>query len=229
METVTILYAHMTDNELIIKVKKGMISCFEMLVNRNSQALYRVGRMYGLAHNAVEDLIFNTHITAFENLDQFTGRVPYRFWLMRLMMNKCLQTLGYRKDFDRSVVFENDEPAGMGALCIEDGRDTLLVGTGNKLETSLELMPLHIRSIFILHEIEGCSLNDTANMLSLSEDAAAQGYQRAKGYLKRNLRNWQNHSDVYSFKANSIDRLINKVMSQVAEDEYQFEKAIMPR
>jgi len=229
METVTILYAHMTDNELIVKVKKGMISCFEMLINRNSQSLYRVGRMYGLPHNVVEDLIFNTHITAFENLDQFIGRVPFRFWLMRLMMNKCLQTLGYRKDFDKAVSVDNDEPAGMGILFIDDERDTLVFGTANKLETSLELMPLNIRSVFVLHEIEGCSLSDTANMLGLSQDAAAQGYQRAKAYLKKNFRNWQHHLDIYSFKASSIDRLMNKVMSQVAEDEYQFEKAIMPR
>lgn len=229
METVTILYAHMTDNELIIKVRKGMISCFEMLVNRNSQALYRVGRMYGLPHNTVEDLIFDTHITAFENLDQFTGRVSYRLWLIRLMMNKCLQAVGYRKDLNNCLAFERDEPAGMGIMAVEDERDALLMSTGNKLESSLELMPLSIRGIFLFHEIEGCSLTDTAGLLSLSEEAAAQGYSRAKSYLKKSLRNWQHYTDIYPFRANNINRLINKVMSQVAEDEYQFEKAIMPR
>jgi RNA polymerase sigma factor (sigma-70 family) len=233
MGNAMLLYAHLTDKELVDKVKKGNTECFEVLIRRHNQALYRVGRMFGIGHNNVEDLIQNTHHTSYDQLSKFDIKISYRTWVTRIMINKCLNKPGVLSRQYKNVNEEQWEPAGFGspsANHYDTERMGLKKDLSDKLERCIEQLPISLRSVFVLHEMEGYPTKETSDLLSIPEDEVKLRAERAKNMMKRKLRNWYYNSDIYSFHHSSNDRLVLNVMSQLdKKNEYHFEQTLVPR
>ena len=81
MNNALVLYAHFTDKELSDKVKAGKKNCFEVLIRRHSQALYRVARMYSFSHTEAEALMTCTFLYTYKNLKEYQNPVSFRVWL----------------------------------------------------------------------------------------------------------------------------------------------------
>ena len=88
-----------TDEGIIEKVLQGELTLFEMLIRRHNPVLYKIARGYGFNHQDAEDLIQETHITAYQQLRRFEHRSSYKTWISKIMIHKCLYKLnhGYTK------------------------------------------------------------------------------------------------------------------------------------
>ena len=71
---------------------------FEQLVNLYSPQLYRQIRRMVYSHDDTNDILQNTFIKAWVNLDTFRGDARLSTWLYRIATNETLNFLQRKKD-----------------------------------------------------------------------------------------------------------------------------------
>ena len=105
-----ILQNSITEAEIISRVISGEKALYELIVRRFNPTLYKIGRSYNYNHQDTQDLMQDTFIDAYKNLQQFEGRANFKTWLIRIMLNNC-----YRKkeksSFKNELVTDINENA----------------------------------------------------------------------------------------------------------------------
>ena len=71
---------------------------FEQVVRQYSPQLYRQIRRMVYSHEDANDILQNTFIKAWTNLEQFRGESKLSTWLYRIAVNEALNFLQRRKD-----------------------------------------------------------------------------------------------------------------------------------
>lgn len=206
------LYGHMADTEIVRKVRAGKKDCFEVLMRRHTQALYRVGRMFGFDPRDIEDLIGDAYVEAYRSLGSFSGRTTFRHWLTRLMIEKCSGKVGQAAVSAHpagSEPFSNFPGAAKGPG--ESGLETAVMTA----DSDVEALPVPLRSLFVLREVEGFSEKETASLLNVSEDCVKHGTSRAKLSVKKSLRRNLFSDAVYPFGTSQCERVVGSVMARI--------------
>jgi RNA polymerase sigma-70 factor (ECF subfamily) len=184
-------------NEISLeKLIAGDRTEFARLVDTYSSPIYRLGlKMLGNPQEA-EDVLQNTFLNALTHLSSFEGRSSIATWLYRIATNEALMLIRKRKP---EVSLEQEAPAGE-AESIEDLKphvfadwsglpeDELLSMEGkNILDTAIQSLPETFKIVFILRDIEGLSIKETADALNLTETNVKTRLLRARMYLRERL------------------------------------------
>ena len=207
------------DLETIGKIKAGEKDFFELLIRRYNAALYKVGRAYGFGHDDVQDLMQETHIAAFQNLHKFEERSTYKTWLIRIMLNKCYHLAQKNRQLLKS---EFTEPTSTGAVFpsqtiqFSDARHEVLNRElGQVLEKCIEKLPLDYRTVFVLRELEGLNVQETAEATNITEANVKVRLNRAKAMLRKQLESWYPQAAVYEFNLIYCDKMVTTVMEKL--------------
>jgi len=166
---------------------------FARLVDMYSTPIYRLGlRMLGNPQDA-EDVLQNTFLNALTHLPGFEGRSSIATWLYRIAANEALMLIRKKKPEVNLEPAENAEAdedlkpiefADWSALPEEE----LLSGEGKKLlEGTIGSLPESLRIVFVLRDIEGLSIRETAEALDLSETNVKTRLLRARLHLREEL------------------------------------------
>ncbi len=70
---------------------------FEMIVTQYSEQLYWQIRRMVLSHEDANDLLQNTFIKAWTNIDYFRAEAKLSTWLYRIALNECLTFLNKQR------------------------------------------------------------------------------------------------------------------------------------
>ena len=84
------------------------------------------------------------------------------------------------------------------------------------LEDSLQRLPLPYRNVFVLREIEGFSVAETADLLELTPVNVKVRLNRAKAMLQKQLENYYSTSDIYDFHLMYCDKIVQHVFERIA-------------
>ena len=166
---------------------------FARLVDAYSSPIYRLGlRMLGTPQDA-EDVLQNTFINVLTHLENFEGRSSLSTWLYRIAANEALMLIRKKKpevNMDEAQAGENDEDllptqfVDWSAL----PEDELLSGEGKQfLDAAIQTLPESMRIVFVLRDVEGLSIKETADALSLTETNVKTRLLRARMFLREQL------------------------------------------
>jgi len=190
---------------------------FEILIRRYNPVLYKIGRSYGFEHEEAKDLLQETHITAYQKLKQFESRSSYKTWISKIMVNKCLYKLSYGKnkyEITHSLIDENSQP--MFTSKKQNTESSVLnKELSHILEKSLEKIPVHYRMVFLLREVEGFSVAETAEMLGLSTVNVKVRLNRAKTLLQKELEKYYPKAQLYEFNLIYCDEVVKTVFEAI--------------
>jgi len=218
MNTTLLLQDVLSDNELVEKILLGETAFFEVLIRRHNSALYRIGRAYGLNHQDTEDMMQETHYKAYTQLAQFRREASYKTWLAKIMVHHCYHKIHYG-----SLKWEARNEGETEALQLtETSMDTEKMVANRELslilEKSLEGLPLIYRSVFMLREVEGFSVAETAALLQISATNVKVRLNRAKAMLQKNLEKFYAAADLYAFHLQYCDAIVAGVFSRIREN-----------
>jgi len=166
---------------------------FARLVDAYSSPIYRLGlRMLGTPQDA-EDVLQNTFLNVLTHLSTFEGRSSLSTWLYRIAANEALMLIRKKKpevNMDDAQAGENDE--GLLPTQFVDWsalpEDELLSGEGKKaLDSAIETLPESMRIVFLLRDVEGLSIKETADALNLTETNVKTRLLRARMLLREQL------------------------------------------
>ncbi len=166
---------------------------FARLVDTYSSPIYRLGlRMLGNPQDA-EDVLQNTFLNVLTHIAEFEGRSSLATWLYRIAANEALMLLRKKKpevnldDFETEDESENLLPTQFvdwSAL----PEDQLLSGEGKQLlDQVIQALPETLRLVFLLRDVEGLSIKETAEALNLSETNVKTRLLRARLFLREQL------------------------------------------
>src|SRR3954465_14448077 len=83
----------MTDVAAVSRARDGDAEAFRLLVERHSRAIFRVAyRMTGNEHDA-DDVVQETFLRAYRQIDKFEERANFGTWLHRIAVNCSLHLL----------------------------------------------------------------------------------------------------------------------------------------
>lgn len=184
-------------NEISLeKLVAGDRAEFARLVDVYSGSIYRLGlKMLGSPQDA-EDVLQNTFLSALTHLSTFEGRSSVATWLYRIAANEALMMIRKRKpevslehetQEDGTQSFEEIKPtvfADWSGL----PEDELLSSEGRSiLDATIQALPETLRIVFILRDIEGLSIKETAETLNLTETNVKTRLLRARMFLRERL------------------------------------------
>jgi RNA polymerase sigma-70 factor (ECF subfamily) len=165
--------------ELVRRARGGSLEAFEALAIRHERWVYTVARRITGNPSDAEDVTQQTFLSAIENLDTFRGEAGFGTWLQRIATHAALKVLRKRKGLPTVSLEAATEPQeGYDGVphpeYIADWRESpeQLVGrneTGRLIDEALGELDEKHRVIFLLRDVEGLSVKETADVLGISE------------------------------------------------------------
>lgn len=163
---------------LVQRAKAGDLQAFESLATRHEHRVYALAlRMLRNEHDA-QDVTQETFLSALEHLDQFRAEASFSTWLVRIASHASLKIIRKRKGLPTISLEEATEPSGSdGAIphpeFIADWRNSPEELAHRKdvqglLQEALEQLDDKHRLVFLLRDVEGLSIEETAQALQLS-------------------------------------------------------------
>ncbi len=182
----------MSEQQLVERAKNGDTKAFEELMKRTQTNIYNLGlRLLGNKEDAA-DLMQETYIKAYENLDRFEGRSSFSTWLYRIATNNALMKL--RKEKNKKVSIDELKKFGDKSYKIEisdwsENPSSYFKSAELKevLQKAIDSLPPKYKSVFILHDVEGLPLAEVARILSLSVPAVKTRVHRSRMYLREKI------------------------------------------
>jgi RNA polymerase sigma-70 factor, ECF subfamily len=181
------------DLDLVHAAKNGDVSAFEQLVGRYDRKLLRIAQHVTHNREDAQDAVQEAFLKAFQHLAQFREDSQFSTWLIRITVNQSLMKLRKQRSV-REVSLDEDFQTDGDILPIEvadwapnpeeryrtsELRDIL----AKMLE---DLQPI-LRTVFVLRDIEGLSIVQTAEVLDLSHTAVKARLWRARLQLRERL------------------------------------------
>lgn len=184
---------HDEDLTLVLDAQRGSMAAFEELVKRHERRMFRIARNLLHHREDAEDAVQEAFLKAFRKLQQFQGRSKFSTWLTRITVNQALAKLRREPAFWSSLAEDPQDEADISPQEIADwapNPETVYTTLELRelLEENLRRLSPKVRSVFLLHDVEELSLQETAQALGLSMSAVKTRSRRAR----LQLREWLN-------------------------------------
>ncbi len=187
-----------SDEQLQQQAASGDFVAFQELISRFQSRVFRVARrIVGNQHDA-EDVTQLTFLSVMDHLDDFRKESGVATWILRIATNHALKVLRKRRglptvSLDAPVGDAEDSyatlphPEFIAQWRDEPSRLAQQREVRQLIETALEELPEKYRVVFVLRDVEGLSVKETAEALGLSESNVKVRLLRARLDLRERL------------------------------------------
>lgn len=192
--TLALDYAAISDLELARYCAAGDAGAVRQLVTANNQRLFRTAWSILRNRQEAEDVLQSCYAKSFLAIGSFEGRSSLSTWLTRIAINEALARKRLQERRRRNLEAE-------GVQVLETYREQLAKGSDapspeaetareqlrSMLERAIAALPENFRTVFVLHEIEGASVEETAQALEIPSGTVKTRLMRARRKLKQAL------------------------------------------
>ncbi len=218
-----------SDSELARLAAQGDARAFESIMRRNNQRLFRLAcSVVGDASEA-EDVLQESYVRSFYALRSYAGRSSLGAWLAQIVRHEAIDRVRARTAARKYVALEADLNFIDDESVLEQHEmpaDDVLrnpeAATENAemrcvLEDAIEKLPLPFRTVFMLREVEGLSIEETAEYLDIPAATVRTRDHRARNLLRRHLdgRIDRTIPHAFEFLSTRCDHLVARVMQRL--------------
>jgi RNA polymerase sigma-70 factor, ECF subfamily len=185
------------DAALVQRARAGEMDAFETLVSRHERRVYSLALRMLRHQEDAEDVTQQTFLSAVENLNGFRGEASFSTWLLRIATHAALKVIRKRRGLKTVSLDGAPDPAEpKGAPphpdFIADWRlspEQLVQKheTWRLLDEALARLDEKHRSVFLLRDVEGFSVQETAAALGLTAANTKVRLLRARLQLREEL------------------------------------------
>jgi RNA polymerase sigma-70 factor (ECF subfamily) len=166
-------------DDLVERCKQGSSLSFKELYLQYVKAMYNTClRMVNNAADA-EDIVQESFIDAFRNIDGFNYQSTFGAWMKRIVINKSINHLRNKKlklvEIGQTNIgeLENEEPVNEEEMKFKV----------SEIKAAVSRLPDGYRTVFTLSAFEGYDYEEISEILKISESTARTQYHRAKKQL----------------------------------------------
>ena len=181
------------DLDLVHASKNGDVTAFEQLVKRYDRKLFRIAQSVTHNREDSQDAVQEAFLKAYQNLAAFREDSQFSTWLIRITVNQSLMKL--RKQRSAREMSLDEDFGDEGDFLPKEVTDWApnpeqlywASELRDLLTKSLEELGPISRTVFVLRDIEGLSIDETAIAMNLSNSAVKARLWRARFQLRERL------------------------------------------
>ena len=183
----------LSDYQLVERVRAGDAVAFELIMRRHNRRLFRLARSILRSGAEAEDVVQETYVRAYAGLDQFVGPHNLAAWLARIAANEALGRVrgwGRVVSLDEYAAKEDGAARPIETMTSRQPDPERLTGNGELrrlLEGAIDALPDDFRTVFVLRAVEGMSIAETAEALSIRPETVKTRFHRARHRLQETL------------------------------------------
>ena len=207
---------------------QGDQDAFARIMRRYNQRLYRLAvSVMGDASEA-EDVLQESYVRAFYAFATYSGAGSLGAWLGRIVRNEAIDRVRSRDSRRSHVTIEAElgdpgqqpvveETNVMTDVVIDPEALAANAELRRLLERAIQRLPEQFRTAFVLREVEGLSVEETAEYLSIPPATVKTRDHRARnllrGYLSENID--ATIPQTFPFLGARCDRIVEKVLARL--------------
>jgi len=149
---------------------------FTWVVDFYAEKLYWQIRRMVLDHDDANDILQNTFMKAWENIDYFRGDAKLSTWLYKIAFNECMTFLAHQRALNNVSIDDADSPMleHLRGDVYFDGDETQL-----KLQQAVLSLPEKQRAVFNMKYYDDMKYEDMSEILGTSVGALKASYHFA--------------------------------------------------
>lgn len=173
----------LTADEIIEGCKQGKQLAQSELFRLYAPKLLGVCYRYAGNREAAEDLLQDTFVKIFKNIQSYRGDGSFEGWMRMIAVNTCLSWIRKNKNLAREIEWSQkhekilDEP---------EEQEPYPIST-DELMKHISTLPDGYRVVLNLFAIEGFSHKQIGEQLGISESTSRSQYTRAKSVLAKKI------------------------------------------
>lgn len=170
-------FENLTDEQILEEALKGSERYFDALVDRYTPLIYRLARGITGSHAEAEDVVQETFLRIFKNLDSFSSeKANFKTWALTIARNQSINTLASIKRKALQFFGDRDEdepelefsfnPMSAGP---QDAETLMsLKQKFSQLEKALKKIPERQKTALLLKSQENLSYEEISKIMSVS-------------------------------------------------------------
>lgn len=176
-------------------IAAGDSAAVRLLTERNNQRLFRAAWSILRNRAEAEDSVQSAYLKAFAAIRTYEGRSSLTTWLTRIAINEALGR-------QRAARRRKTRLSADSVVQIEEYREKLMRGSASQaapdaalareqlrrlIEHAIAALPEPFRTVFVLRDVEGLSVEDTSEALDLLPATVKTRHLRARRRLQQAL------------------------------------------
>jgi RNA polymerase sigma factor (sigma-70 family) len=172
----------MSDQKIIELCAKHDRKAQQVLYDTYSRLLLGVCLRYARDKAEAEDILQDSFLKIFFNIQEFKGSGSFIGWLRKVTVNTAITHYHKNLKFRYHMEIEEFESVETGVISFEED-----FYTSDELFKVLNELPAGYRMIFNLYAVEGYKHKEIAEMLGIDTNTSKSQYSRAKAVIRDKL------------------------------------------
>lgn len=217
-------YEAMQEGELVRRAQAGERDAFRAIMRRCNQRLFRTARALVRNDAEAEDVVQEAYLRAFAGIAAFRGEASVLTWLTRITLNEANGRLRRQKAFVDLDEIEAAQASGAHVIMFPGAdpsatpeADVARAQVRQLIETAIDDLPEAFRVVFIMRDVEECSIAETAACLGVREETVKTRLHRARRLLRAALKERlaATLTDAFPFLGARCDRITEAVLARL--------------
>ncbi|MDP3971124.1 MAG: RNA polymerase sigma factor [bacterium] len=161
---------------------------FKYIIEKYEQPLLRyIRRLTNVTNEDAEDILQETFIKAYQNLNSYNPKMPFSSWIYRIAHNQVISDFRSRKarPHGNSVVISDEQYDSMFQDDTDIEQDIDKAILREHMQTALQKLDAKYRDVLVLKYLEEKSYKEISDILRKPEGTIATLINRAKKKLKK--------------------------------------------
>ncbi|MGQ0533210.1 MAG: RNA polymerase sigma factor [Caulobacteraceae bacterium] len=185
-------YEALNDAELASRASARDGQALRLITARNNQRLFRAAWSVLKNRADAEEAVQDAYVKALSGAAPFAGQSSLSTWLTRIVINEALArkraALRRKRSLDKADVAQLEEYRSfMSAPFRSPEFQIAHAELAKALEAAVARLPDDFRIVLVLRDIEGMSVDDTAEALGVAPATIKTRHLRARRRLRRDL------------------------------------------
>lgn len=210
------------DSDLIRLALASDRDAIRSIMRKYNRRLFRIARSIVRDDTDAEDVLQNAYIRAFTHLSEFRGEAALSTWLSRIVVNEALGHL--RKPRESAISLDALSTAGADIIVFptDGGQNDPERAMAQReilrfVEHAIDNLPEAFRTVLVARLVEGMSIEETADLLSIKPETVKTRLFRARELLREQIDNQIDPVlfDAFPFAGPRCERVVELVMRRL--------------
>ncbi|UCC38832.1 MAG: RNA polymerase sigma factor [Candidatus Aminicenantes bacterium] len=174
--------------DLVKRSRRGDLEAMEGIYEHYKRPIFNLIYRHIYNRDVAEDLLQDIFVKVFTHMHTLQRNDTFSGWVYRIALNTCYSYLrGTKSQLQKTVSLSDVE--GTIAEKIDDYDDTLM---RKPLEEAIQKLPHRLKSIFLLHDVQGFKHEEISQILGCSVGTSKSQLFKARMKIRGYLKNKQN-------------------------------------
>lgn len=213
-----------SDKVLVEMARRSDEGAIRTLVRRHNQRLFRVARAIMRNDAEAEDVVQAGYVKAFTHLGSFRGESELSTWLTRITINEATERIRKRRRTTGLDQIDIERPQSAQIIQFPSIQPQLDPETEMSrqeirhfLEQAVDTLPAAFRSVFVLRDVEGLSVEETASFLQIKPETVRTRLHRARKLMRATIEEKLNgaFTTLFPFDGERCVHMADRVLAQL--------------